>query len=139
MSALEHPADVREWLNRALDDARWAQYSFEGEFLPQACFACQQAVEKALKAFLLVNGAELRRIHSLPDLLRDAAQFDAEATQFDDSALVLDAYYSPTRYADTLVELDYTEARVQDALERTRLMLEWLRQRIEAQLADSNS
>ncbi len=55
MSAPEHAADVREWLSRALDDLRWARHSIEGGFLPQACFACQQAAEKALKAYLMAQ------------------------------------------------------------------------------------
>jgi len=135
MSAPEHATDVREWLNRALDDLRWARHSLSGGFLPQACFGCQQAVEKTLKAYLLAHDWPLRRTHSLPDLLREAAEFDGEADQFRDSALVLDAYYAPTRYADTPVSLDYTEARVQDAIERTASLVSWFKLRIERRLA----
>src|SRR5437773_9738541 len=105
MSVPSHAADVREWLRRALDDLRWASHSSSGGFLPQACFACQQAVEKALKAYLLSNEAPLKRTHSLPDLLKGAVEFDREAAQFEDLVLVLDTYYGPTRYADVPVDL----------------------------------
>ena len=139
MSAPEHATDVREWLNRALDDLRWARHSLAGGFLPQACFGCQQAVEKTLKAYLLAHDWPLRRTHSLPDLLRLATEFDGEAGQFQDSALVLDAYYAPTRYADALVNLDYTETRVQDAIGRAGALIDWFQQRIEGRLSSHES
>ena len=139
MSAPEHVADVREWINRALDDVRWAQHSLQGGFFPQTCFACQQAAEKAVKAFCLASGGPLRRTHSLPDLLRDAVKFDEQASQFEDSALVLDAYYAPTRYADTPAIVDYTERRAQDAIERATAIVEWCQTRIEHILTGKQS
>jgi len=136
MSAPEHATDVRDWLRRALDDLRWARHSLNGGFLPQACFGCQQAVEKTLKSFLLAYDRPPRRIHSLPDLLKEAAEFDRDADQFQDSVLVLDAYYTPTRYADTPVAVDYTETRVRDAIERAITIVQWFEARIERRLSD---
>ena len=132
MSAREHDADIREWLSRAQDDLRWAEHSLAGGFLPQACFACQQAAEKALKSFLLACGEGIVRTHSLPSLLDTATDFDADLYQLQDSAIVLDVYYAPTRYADVLVQLDYTPERVQDAIQRARTLVNELALRIES-------
>jgi HEPN domain-containing protein len=134
MSGQGHAADVREWLRRAFDDLRWARYSFEGLFYPQACFACQQAAEKALKAYLLALDRPLRRIHSLPDLLTELIAKDTEAETLRDDLVVLDTYYAPTRYVDARESTDYTDRVVNDALLRATSVLDWLRPRIEERL-----
>lgn len=61
-----------------------------------ACFASQQAAEKALKAAHLSHLRQVRT-HVITDLLR-ALVPDAPAIMFD-QARVLDGYYLPTRYA----------------------------------------
>ncbi len=134
MTAPKHPVDVREWLKRAVDDLGWARHSYQGGFLPQACFACQQAAEKALKALLLVNDQPLRRTHSLPALLQLCLRFSAGLERFSDSVSVLDVYYAPTRYADVMDEMDYTETRTEDAIHRTEEMVGFLRGEIETRL-----
>jgi HEPN domain-containing protein len=139
MSAPEHAADVREWLSRALDDLRWAPHSFAGGFLPQARFGCQQGAEKALKSYLLAHDLSLSRTHSLPTLLAKAATIDPHLSRFEDSATVLDAYYAPTRYADVPVKLDYTSARVQDAIQRARALVDELAGPIESRLAGGDA
>jgi len=136
MSVPEHQVDVREWLSRALEDVRWARYSYEGRFPRQACFGCQQAVEKALKALLLACDQPLERTHSLPKLRQLCEPFVPELSAFDDSLTVLDAYYAPTRYADVGQEVDYTEERVENALARTDEIVQFLRREIEARLED---
>ncbi|MBC8265227.1 MAG: HEPN domain-containing protein [Anaerolineales bacterium] len=40
------------WLEKAKDDLQCARHDFDGQFYTQTCFGCQQAVEKALKAYL---------------------------------------------------------------------------------------
>ena len=50
-----NPDEVREWLQNAKDDLFSAQILIEHAppVLDTACFHCQQAVEKLLKAFLV--------------------------------------------------------------------------------------
>ena len=60
---------IREWTELALDDFRQAEYLFKGKFYRGACFAAQQAVEKAIKAELLRRGWDLEKIHSIRRLL----------------------------------------------------------------------
>ena len=136
MSAPEHQVDVREWLSRALEDLRWARYSFEGQFLLHACFGCQQAVEKALKALLLAYDQPLERTHSLPKLRQRCEPFVPELASFADSLTVLDVYYAPTRYADVAQDIDYTEERVEDALARAQQIMQFLQPKVEARLED---
>lgn len=55
-------ADTREWLRRAADDLRAAP-----PLLADALFHCQQAVEKAFKAFLTFHNQPFRRTHNLEE------------------------------------------------------------------------
>ena len=65
------PDEVREWLQNAKDDLFSAQILIEHDppVLDTACFHCQQAVEKSLKAFLVWKAVYFEKVHSLPYLL----------------------------------------------------------------------
>lgn len=59
------------WLAQAGNDAAHARYALQGEFHAQACYAAQQAVEKALKALLIQSGSPASRTHSVIGLRRE--------------------------------------------------------------------
>jgi HEPN domain-containing protein len=62
---------VEEWLLKAERDIISAQRLLEIEpmILDNACFHCQQAVEKSLKAFLCYKEIEIVRTHDIYFLL----------------------------------------------------------------------
>jgi HEPN domain-containing protein len=64
---------VRVWLRSAEEDLLWAEHNLRGKFYPQACFAAQQAAEKALKAYLLEKRGRFDKIHKtfLPLMTRN--------------------------------------------------------------------
>ena len=92
----EHEA----WLDQARDDMQAARLCREGGIYNIACFLCQQAAEKGLKAFLVGRRAPLPKVHSLPDLLILCKQQDEEFAKIKEECVALDIYYSPTRYPD---------------------------------------
>jgi HEPN domain-containing protein len=63
-------AEVREWLERAADDLREAAHDLTAAplLVRGAVFHCQQAAEKALKAFLAAHERPFRRTHDLDEL-----------------------------------------------------------------------
>jgi HEPN domain-containing protein len=65
---------VQSWLLKASDDLAVAQVLTQGEnaFLEAAVYHCQQAAEKAVKAFLVFNDQDPQRTHDV-DLLLDRA------------------------------------------------------------------
>ena len=132
MNARDSAGDVRDWLSRARDDLRWAAYSLEGGYWPQACFGCQQAAEKSLKAFLLSRGWRLERTHSLPDLLAASTDYEPDLDRFGRSAVILDIYYAATRYPDVPLSVSYTEKQAQDALTRATELVSEIARLIEA-------
>ena len=58
---------TRQWWSRAVEDLEAAKAA---RHLPTACcFHCQQAVEKAIKALLVLQQAEFGKTHDIGELL----------------------------------------------------------------------
>ncbi len=77
---LEEPRLVltRQWLAKATQDLGLAEHAVEDTpFLGGAVFHCQQAAEKALKAFLTWRGQPFRKTHQLVELVQACADLDA--------------------------------------------------------------
>jgi HEPN domain-containing protein/predicted nucleotidyltransferase len=84
---------LRNWVDLAFEDLRQAQYLHEGEFYRGACFAAQQAVEKALKAELLNRGWELEKIHHIRRLIHLAREMGFQLTCEEDDVDFMDSIY----------------------------------------------
>lgn len=114
------PADWERWIQKARDDLRWAQASFKEDVSHGVCFSSQQAVEKALKAFLLHQGKQPRRIHDLVALLEDCIEIDPRFEQLVDAAATLSGYYVETRYPDLGDFMGYTSDQAEEAIGMAR-------------------
>ena len=93
-------------LHQAHSDLDLAAVSAAAGHHEWACFACHQAVEKALKALHLHHGQQAwghglgRSWRELPPVVGAAL---AEAlSDLEDRLRILDALYIPTRYPDSL-------------------------------------
>lgn len=93
-----HRAEAARWLRQAQQDLLDAQFNREGGRHNLACFLCQQAAEKALKAYLYHRGAEDVWGHSLIDLCEDAKIFEMFFDTIKSEARQLDKYHEITRY-----------------------------------------
>jgi HEPN domain-containing protein len=71
-------ADTRAWLHRVDVDLRAAEVDLAAHpaLLGDAAFHCQQAAEKALKAFLTWHDVPFRRIHDLAGLERQCVSIE---------------------------------------------------------------
>jgi HEPN domain-containing protein len=74
----EAAREVREWLRRARNDLRGAEIDLAAEppLVEDALFHAQQAVEKALKAFLTAHDRPFRKTHDIDELARVAEGLD---------------------------------------------------------------
>ena len=95
-----------DWLHQAHSDLDLAAVSAAAGHHEWACFACHQAVEKALKALHLHHGQQVwghglgRSWRELPPVVGAAL---AEAlSDLEDRLRILDALYIPTRCPDSL-------------------------------------
>lgn len=89
-----------DWLRQAQGDLRFAKAAVREGFYAQACFICQQASEKALKAIIYSRGAKAVLTHSLHKLCDELGVDDDLAM----AARTLDQYYVSARYPDALAE-----------------------------------
>jgi HEPN domain-containing protein len=103
------------WLEKAKEDLQCARHDFDGQFYTQVCFGCQQAVEKALKAYLFSRHVELIRTHILPRLLARCVDFDQDFRQMETACDLLTDYYIDTRYPE--IGVSYTKDMAKEATE----------------------
>lgn len=85
-----------DWLNQAKRDLKQAKSSLKSEFYEWACFASQQAANKAVKALIQSRGGEAWG-HSVAALI-DATPENVRPSYLRDKALELDQAYVPSRY-----------------------------------------
>ena len=76
---------IKKWLSKAEDDLNAARRLIEIEpyILDPACFHCQQAVEKYLKAYLVCKEVDFEKIHDIDYLLRECIKCDEDFKNFD--------------------------------------------------------
>lgn len=92
----------RRWLEQAEEDLRWAQDLAKRGGYHIACFLAQQVGEKALKGFLYGQGEEIVLGHSIERLCREAARWDPQFDKQVGTWAILDGYYVPTRYPNSI-------------------------------------
>jgi HEPN domain-containing protein len=117
---------IESWLDKAGHDLISAQRLLEIEpmILDNACFHCQQAIEKCLKAFLVFHGRDIERTHNVIFLLSECANFDPVFATID--PLNINAYAVQGRYPDSTLMPTATEAKIyyQIALQVKALVVE---------------
>ncbi|MBL7163105.1 MAG: HEPN domain-containing protein [Anaerolineales bacterium] len=89
----------KDWLKQALRDLEQAQDSRQAGRHEWACFAAQQAAEKAVKALHLSLGQEGWG-HVIARLLAELPEEINLPDNMIDKGRVLDNFYIPTRYAN---------------------------------------
>jgi HEPN domain-containing protein len=98
MSALQH--DAQKWLEKSRNDLLSAQILIANTpaILDTACFHCQQAAEKALKAFLVFKETAFEKSHNLVYLLDLCAIHQREFESLLPQAQLLSPYSVEVRY-----------------------------------------
>lgn len=117
-----------DWLAQADRDLEQAEDSRRAERHEWACFAAQQAAEKAVKALHLHLRQEARG-HVVARLLRDLPVGVPE--ELVDRGKVLDTFYVPPRYPNSHVEgapfEHYGPLQSEEAIDHARKILGFVR------------
>ncbi len=106
-------AETKAWLTKAAKDLAAAAYEQQASppFLEDIVFHAQQAVEKALKAFLTWHGQSFRKTHNLVELGASCAELDPTLEPLLRRAAPLTEYAWRFRYPGDPAELTAEEAR----------------------------
>jgi len=95
---------VRMWLDKANNDLKNAEIilASQAEALPldTACFHCQQAAEKFIKAFLVFHGKQFPFTHNLADLVALCMQVNLAFAAIQRKAETLTPFAVEIRYPD---------------------------------------
>lgn len=91
---------VRDWLTRARQDLRGATILAAADDAPLdlAIYHCQQAAEKAVKAYLQWRDEPFAKTHNLRALVIQATTLDKGFDAFEKPAEILTPYVSAFRY-----------------------------------------
>ncbi|MGQ9610662.1 MAG: HEPN domain-containing protein [bacterium] len=109
--------EVNEWIRIAKEDLKAAQIllSYHQPVIGIACFHCQQAIEKLLKAFLVWKGKSFGKTHDLTYLLELCEEYGFDAIFLKDKAEALTSYAVDIRYPSISTNISKEEAN--EALE----------------------
>jgi len=126
------PHVIRQWLERASADLRVADLvQADPSLIAETGFHCQQAAEKALKAYLTFHGVEFDWSHNINYLLRLCRAKDLSFAQFEPSAARLTQFAVQFRYP-TSEPIPAIEESL-DALSIARQIIQFVLQRLPPQ------
>jgi HEPN domain-containing protein len=94
------PSRARDWFNQAMRDLEQSKDSQKAGRHEWACFAAQQAAEKAVKALHLHLGQEAWG-HVIAKLLQELPELVKLPKDLLEKARVLDNFYIPARYPNS--------------------------------------
>ena len=104
--------EVREWLKKASNDFSSARILIRHRppVLDTACFHCQQAVEKVLKAFLVWKVVRFEKVHSLIYLLDLCETMEPGFVVLRERVETLAPFAVEMRYPGEATEISYGDA-----------------------------
>lgn len=100
-----------DWLDRAGEDMQCAMLLVRDDNCYNgAAFHCQQTIEKALKAYILIKSDVLVDGHNLTWLCKRAMKYDKSFSAWLNESASLNKCYIQTRYpADIPLDLEYEQ------------------------------
>jgi HEPN domain-containing protein len=122
-------AETSAWLHRTSQDMRAAAHGLKAEppLLGDVAFHCQQACEKALRAFLIWHGIPFRETHDLAEIGEACVELDSSLADLVKQAAPLSGYVWVYRYPggpenpspeETIDALNITHSLTQAIIER---------------------
>lgn len=90
---------IQEWLQKAENDFRFALDALqESHFYEQICFLLQQSAEKYLKALIIANELQFKKIHDLGVLLETIREKFQTTDELKEACDLLTSFYVEARY-----------------------------------------
>jgi HEPN domain-containing protein len=122
--------ETHAWLVRARNDLEAARLMIGAQLYAEALFHCQQAAEKALKAFLAYHQRPFRKTRTMLELKEEIAAIDPSLESIVILANALSDYAWRFRYPGAPYEPDALEAT--EALRKAEMTVREIEQRLPA-------
>ena len=122
--------EIRAWLIKAEHDLMAATHllDVDGELRDVVVYHCQQAAEKALKAYLTWRDSEFAKTHALVQLVEQARSYEDDFSVLMEHAEDLSPFAWRFRYPGDL--LDPGEAETDRALAMAGEIMEFVKKRL---------
>lgn len=119
---------VRDWLTRASHDLQAARIlsAAADPVLDTAIYHCQQAAEKAVKAWLQSKDTPFPKTHDVEDLVDQAAKQNPDFQELAKPAAVLTPYVSAFRYPGGAGEPMPTREEFDEALQYAQAIYDFV-------------
>ncbi|MFH0937750.1 MAG: HEPN domain-containing protein [Planctomycetota bacterium] len=126
----EKRQEAQAWLQKADNDLRSAQVDLAAEppLIEDALFHCQQAAEKAMKAFLTAHDITFRKTHDLDELASACEQIDVSLKDALNPARDLTVFAWEFRYPSS--DEAPPEAEAHDSLLLAKSAVDGIRKRL---------
>lgn len=123
--------EYKLWFDRAEDNLKWSEDSFEDGFYPLVCFLTQQAVELAIKGYFYFKDIVPPKTHDIPELLKKGEKIDLKIEDnMIPKASTLSKYYLESRYPDMLEENLNDKDIAKEALEFAKEIVDEVKKQI---------
>ena len=124
---------VKKWIEISDYDLRTAKAMYKSRRYLYVAFMCQQAVEKVIKALIVLNEDEYPpKIHRLETLAIRANISDELNNEQKDLLNELSFYYLNNRYPDFKTELNkiISKKKSHEILKKTENFIKWVKQKL---------
>jgi HEPN domain-containing protein len=127
--------EAKAWMVKAWRDLETARRAAGGEppFYDVAVYHCQQAAEKAVKAFLVHHGKPYEKTHDIEVLVDLASGVDPNFNQLADAADALTPYATRFRYPNATFAIEPQPAEYDEALKYAQTIYDFVLKRLPAE------
>jgi HEPN domain-containing protein len=116
------------WLKIVNDDLRSAKGLLKLEIFSTSTYHCQQAAEKALKAFLAFKNQKIIKIHDLMKLVKLCCSLDKDFEKLYKDAGLLNPFVTKFRYPTEFDIPDYDDTK--NAIEQASRVVNFVLKKI---------
>lgn len=127
-----HMPEAKAWLVKSWRDLETARRAVAGAppLYDVAVYHCQQAAEKAVKAFLVHHGKPYEKTHDIEVLIDLAGEVDAAFSQLADAADALTPYATRFRYPNATFAVEPLPVEYDEALRHAQAVYDFVFSRL---------
>ena len=120
--------EAKAWMVKAWRDLETARRAATGQpsFYDVAVYHCQQAAEKAVKAFLVHHGKPYEKTHDIEVLVDLAGEVDSNFSQLADAADALTPYATRFRYPNATFAVEPQPTECDEALKYAQAIYDFV-------------
>lgn len=121
--------ETKAWMSKAWRDLETARRAVADQppFYDVAVYHCQQAAEKAVKAFLVRHGQPYEKTHDIEVLVDIAGEIEPGFRQWADAADALTPYATRFRYPNATFAVDPLPVEYDEALQQAQSIYDFVR------------